>query len=48
MSKIKELIKNSKFWKIYFCAIGVFVCILIIGIILLSFWLSDFESQNGK
>lgn len=47
MSKIKELIKNSKFWKIYFCAIGVFVCILIIGIILLSFWLSDFESSQN-
>ncbi|MBE7058545.1 MAG: hypothetical protein E7387_05545 [Ruminococcaceae bacterium] len=47
MNKIKELIKNSKFWKIYFCSIGVFLCLLIVGMIVFSFWLADYESSQN-
>ena len=47
MGKIKELIKNSKFWKIYFCSICVFVCLLVIGAIFFSFWLADYESSQN-
>lgn len=47
MNKIKELMKNSKFWKIYFCSIGVFLCLLIVGMIVFSFWLADYESSQN-
>ena len=47
MNKIKELIKNSKFWKIYFCSIGIFLCFLFVGMIVFSFWLSDYESSQN-
>ena len=47
MDKIKQLIKESKFWKIYFCSIGVFVCLLIIGLIVFSVWLSDYQSSQN-
>ena len=47
MNKIKELMKNSKFWKAYFYTIGIFLCLLLMGIIVFYFWLADYEnSQN--
>ena len=47
MNKIKELIKNSKFWKVYFYTIAVFLCLLIVGAIIFTFWLSDYESSQN-
>ena len=47
MNKIKELIKNSKFWKIYFYTIAVFLCLLLVGSIVFAFWLSDYESSQN-
>lgn len=47
MTKIKELIKNSKFWKIYFGVISVFLCLLLVGAIVFAFWLSDYESSQN-
>lgn len=47
MSKIKELMKNSKFWKAYFYSIGVFFCLLLVGIIVFYFWLADYESSQN-
>ncbi len=47
MNKIKELIHNSKFWKAYFISIAVFLCLLLVGAVVFTFWLSDYEkSQN--
>ena len=47
MGKLRTLIKTSKFWKIYFGIIGGFLCLLAIGLIVFSVWLSDYEnSQN--
>ncbi|MFR1517876.1 MAG: hypothetical protein ACLSVG_03735 [Clostridia bacterium] len=47
MGKIKTLMLKSKFWKIYFYAIGVFLCLLVVGLILFSIWLSDYESSQN-
>lgn len=47
MSKLKTLMKKSRFWKIYIYAIGGFLCLLVIGLILFSVWLSDYESSQN-
>ena len=47
MNKIKMLMRRSKFWKGYFFAIGMFLCFLVIGLIVFSVWLSDYESSQN-
>lgn len=47
MGKIKALMKKSKFWKIYICAVSVFLCVLVVGLIIFSVWLSDYESSQN-
>lgn len=47
MKKIISLMRRSLFWKIYIIVIAVFVCLLIVGSILFSVWLSDYESSQN-
>lgn len=47
MGKIKDLMKKSRFWKIYIYTIGVFLCLLVVGLIVFSLWLSDYESSQN-
>lgn len=47
MRKIIDKIKGSAFWKVYVCILGAFLLLLIIGMIILSVYLSDYQdSQN--
>lgn len=47
MKKIISLMRRSLFWKIYFIVIAVFICLLIVGAIIFSVWLSDYESSQN-
>ena len=47
MNKLKTLMKKSKFWKIYVYAVASFLCLLVIGLIVFTIWLADYESSQN-